>query len=127
MYFSYPIFLFFLTDYVTQVEETRVFPLPKVVNRQRIYPGIKDLPQHIRMDFRNIFIRLAIRDVFNSKEPWINPDLHRLQRLYDGIYPEYPARLQSNDAVFHPVSPDENGEHWESDSPTDNHLSQRCS
>ena len=68
-----------------------------------MYPGIKDLPAHIREGFRNTYIRLVIRDVFNSEEPWINPDLPTLQRTYDATYPAYPARLQPNDAVFHPV------------------------
>lgn len=82
-----------------------MFSLPRIVGRQKLYPGIKDLPQHIRMDFRNTFIRLVIRGIFNSEEPWVNPELSTLQSMYSSIYPAYPARLQLNDAVFHPVSP----------------------
>ena len=56
------------------------------------------------MDFRNTFIRLVIRDVFNSEQPWANPDLSMLQHTYDSIYFTYPACLRHGDAVCHPVS-----------------------
>jgi hypothetical protein len=95
------------TDLValTQIEDTLpVYMLPRFVNRQKVYPGIKDLPTRIHTNFRNTFIRLIIRDVFTSTQPWVNPDLSMLQLAYDKIYPAYPAHLQSNDAVFHPVS-----------------------
>ena len=88
-----------------QVDDTRpVFLLPTVVGRQRIYRGVKDLPPHIRSDFRNAYMRLVIREVFNSNEPWLNPDLPMLQRIYDSVYPAYPARIRPSDAVFHPVN-----------------------
>ena len=88
-----------------QVEDTHPgFPLSTVINRQRIHPGIKDLPDHICTDFRNTFIRLVIRDLFNSEQPWANPDLSMLQHTYDSIYSTYPARLRHGDAVCHPVS-----------------------
>ena len=102
------IFFFFLPlmTIPTQVEDTcPVYSLPRIVNRQRVYPGIKDLPPHICMNFRNTFIRLIIRDVFDSEQPWVNPDLSMIQLAYDKIYPAYPARLRSNDAIFHPVRP----------------------
>jgi hypothetical protein len=102
------IFFFFLslTALIVQVEDRRpVYLLPRLTSkRQKIYPGVKDLPPHIRAGFRNMFIRTIIRDVFNSEQPWINPDLVSLQLAYDGIYPTYPARLRCNDAVFHPVN-----------------------
>ena len=41
-----------------------VYPLPKFVKCQKVFPGIKDLPPHIRTDFRNRFIRVVIRDIF---------------------------------------------------------------
>lgn len=81
-----------------------VYLLPKInAKRQKVYPGIKDLPPHIRMNFRNTFIRIIIRNVFNSEQPWVNPNLESLQLAYDKVYPAYPARLRCNDAVFHPV------------------------
>ena len=87
------------------MEDSRpVYKLPEYVDRQKVYPGIKDLPSHIRLNFRNGFIRYVIRNIFNSEQPWANPDLSTLQRTYDQVYPAYPARLQHNDAVFHPVS-----------------------
>lgn len=98
--------LFHLFDSIalTQVDDARaVFALPRTVNQQKVYPGIKDLPPHIRMNFRNGFIRSVIHGVFNSGAPWANPDLQTLQLSYDRIYPAYPARLQPNDAVSHPV------------------------
>ena len=89
------------------MEDTRpVFLLPKVgANRQKVYPGVKDLPDHIRIGFRNTFIRVVIRDVFNSETPWTNPDLETVQLAYNKIFPAYPARLRCNDAVHHPVGP----------------------
>ena len=94
-----------------QEEDTRsVYLLPRIVivdgARQKVYPGIKDLPAHIRTDFRNTFIRVVIREVFSSDQPWSNPDLPMLQLAYDKVYPLHPARLRCNDAAFHPVNPD---------------------
>lgn len=88
-----------------QVEDRRpVFLLPRIMgNRQKVYPGIKDLPPHIRASFRNTFIRVIIRDIFNSEQPWANPNLMSLQLAYNRIYSAYPARLRCNDAVVHPV------------------------
>ena len=80
-----------------------VYPLPKFVKRQKVFPGIKDLPPHIRTDFHNRFIRVVIRDIFNSKQPWSNPDVPTLQRMYDKVFPVYTARLRANDTVCHPV------------------------
>ena len=74
-----------------------------MVNRQRVYPGIKDLPIHVRAGFRNMFIRPVIRGSFDTAQPWHNPDLAMLQATYNKIFPEYPARLRANDAVVHPV------------------------
>lgn len=86
------------------MEDSRtVYLLPRFVKRQKVFPGIKDLPPHIRTDFRNRFIRVVIRDIFNSKQPWTNPDVATLQRVYDQVFPAYTARLRANDAVFHPV------------------------
>jgi hypothetical protein len=70
----------------------------------RVYPGIKDLPAHIRQNFRNEFIRFVIKQVANSQSPWINPDLRSLQSTYELIYPTFPACLRHSDAVYHPVS-----------------------
>jgi hypothetical protein len=78
--------------------------MPKKIKGQKVYPGVKDLPQHIRVDFRNMFICLVIWDVINSEGPWLNPDLPLLQHTYNKVFPAYPARLQVGDAVSHPVS-----------------------
>jgi len=92
-----------------QMEDTRpVYPLPRITIvgtiRQKVYPGIKELPEHIRTNFRNTFIRVVIRNVFSSNQPWSNPDLQMLQLAYDKVFPSYPARLRCNDAIFHPVT-----------------------
>ena len=99
----FPLLSFSLTVSMQVDDGRQSFMLTKVVNRHRVFPGIKDLPHHIRADFRNAFIRPVMQSVFNSSEPWVNPDLSTLQNIYDSIYPVYPARLQPNDAVFHPV------------------------
>lgn len=86
------------------MEDSRpVYQLPEVINRQKVFPGIKDLPPHIRTNFRNAFIRPVVRDVFNSEQPWANPDLAMLQLMHDRVYSVYPARVRYNDAIFHPV------------------------
>ena len=92
-----------LTTFIQTEEYCPVYKLPVVVDRQKIYPGIKDLPSHIRVNFRNGFIRHVIRDVFNSEQPWANPDLSALQQAHNCTYSAYPAQLQHNDAICHPV------------------------
>lgn len=89
-----------------QFEETPLptFTLIKIEKGVKVYPGIKDLPIHIRQNFRNEFIRFAIKQVANSKSPWVNPDVHSLQATYQLVYPIFPAQIRHNDAVFHPVS-----------------------
>ena len=74
-----------------------------MVNRQRVYPSIKDLPGHIRADFHNTFIHPIIQNAFDKEQPWLNPDLAGLQAAYNKVFPEYPARLCVNDAVVHLV------------------------
>ena len=89
-----------------QVEDTRpVYVLPKAVSakKPKVYPGVKSLPPHIRKGFCDMFIRVIIREVFNSSQPWVNPDLEALQLAYDKIFPTYPTRIQCGDTVFHPV------------------------
>jgi hypothetical protein len=92
---------------MTQFKETPSLPtftLSRMVNGSRVNPGIKDLPAHIRQNFRNEFIRFVIKQVANSKLPWANPDLEALQAMYQVVYPVFPARLRHSDAVYHPVS-----------------------
>ena len=72
-------------------------------NGSRVYPGIKDLPEHIRKTFRNDFIHFVIKQVANSESPWTNPDVPSLQATYQLIYPIFPARIQHGDAAHHPV------------------------
>ena len=88
-----------------QFEETPVptFTLARIVKGSKIFPGIKDLPAHIRQNFRNEFIRFVIKQVANSKLPWINPDVESLQATYQVVYPVFPARIRHSDAVYHPV------------------------
>jgi hypothetical protein len=69
-----------------------------------VYPGIKDLPAHLRAGFRNEFIRYVMKQVANSEAPWTNPDLDSIQASYDIVYPIFPARIRHSDAVYHPVS-----------------------
>ena len=87
---------------ITQREET--FILPRIVNGSKSYPGVKNLPLHLRPNFRNEFIRSVIKQVANSQSPWINPDVQSLQSMYELIYPAWPARIRHSDAVYHPVS-----------------------
>ena len=70
----------------------------------KVYPGIRDLPAHIRQNFRNEFIRFVIKQVGNSQSPWVNPDVDSLQVMYQIVYPIFPGRIQHSDAVHHPVS-----------------------
>ena len=75
-----------------------------MVRGSKVYPGVKDLPIHLRQNFRNEFIRFIIREVTNSQLPWTNPDVASLQSAFQVIYPLFPARLRHSDAVCHPVS-----------------------
>ena len=92
---------------VSQFEETSslpVFLLPKIVDKSKVFPGIKDLPDHIRPNFRNEFIRFVIKRVANSESPWTNPDVPSIQAMYQLVYPAFPAQVRNSDAVYHPVS-----------------------
>ena len=80
------------------------FILPRITKGVKVYPGIKDLPVHIRQNFRNEFIRFVVKQVANSEAPWINPDVLTLQNVYQLVYPTFPAQLRHGDAVYHPVS-----------------------
>lgn len=75
-----------------------------MVNRVKVLPGIKDLPEHIRKNFRNEFIRFVMKQVANLQSPWMNPDVDALQAMYQIVYPIFPARIRHSDAVFNPVS-----------------------
>lgn len=88
-----------------QFEETPLptFTLPRMVKGSKTYPGIKDLPVHIRQNFRNEFIRFVIKQVASSESPWTNPDIDSLQAMYQLVYPIFPARIRHSDAVHHPV------------------------
>ena len=90
----------------TQFEETAVptFRLPMIVKGVKVYPGVKHLPDHIRPNFRNEYIRFVIKQLANSQSPWVNPDVHSLQCMYQLVYPTFPGRVRHSDAVYHPVS-----------------------
>ena len=81
-----------------------MFTLVRIQKGVRVYPGIKDLPAHIRPNFRNEFIRYAIKQVANSEVPWTNPDVDSIQSMYQIVYPTFPAKIRHSDAVYHPVS-----------------------
>lgn len=70
----------------------------------KVFPGVKDLPVHIRQGFRNEFIRFVMKQVANSTSPWLNLDVDALQSMYQVVYPTFPARLRHSDAVVNPVS-----------------------
>ena len=87
-----------------EASQIPTFTLPRIIKGAKVYPGIKDLPAHIRQNFRNEFIRFIIKQVASSQSPWVNPDVKSLQSMYELIYPTFPARLRHSDAVYHPVS-----------------------
>jgi len=80
------------------------FTLPRSVKGTKVYPGIRDLPAHIRDRFRDEFIRFVMKQVANSKSPWTNPDVDSLQTAYNIVYPTFPARIRHSDAVYHPTT-----------------------
>lgn len=80
------------------------FTLPRMERGTKVYPGIRDLPTHIRQNFRNEFIRFVIKQVAKSESPWVNPDVDFIQGAYRVVYPLFPARIRHSDAVYHPVS-----------------------
>ena len=81
-----------------------MFTLVRIQKGVRVYPGIKDLPAHIRPNFRNKFIRYAIKQVANSEVPWTNPDVDSIQSMYQIVYRTFPAKIRHSDAVYHLVS-----------------------
>ena len=92
---------------VIQFEEVPLpgFAILKAVPGQpKVSPGIRNLPAHIRPNFRNEFIRFVMKQTANSQSPWTNPDVDALQAMYQIVYPIFPARIRQNDAVFNPVS-----------------------
>jgi len=78
-----------------QFEESPLpgFTIPRNVDGVKVLPGIKDLPDHIRPNFRNEFIRSVVKQVANSQSPWTNPDVNALQAIYQTVYPIFPARI----------------------------------
>ena len=67
-------------------------------------PGLKDLPQWLRENFRNLYIRRIIEQVCLSGTPWSNPGLQSLQRELNYAYPIHRIRLHSDDAAVVPVT-----------------------
>ena len=90
---------------ITQAEGVALptYTAPGIVDGVKVYPGVKDLPAHLRQNFRNEFIRFVIKHVANSESPWANPDVNSLQSMYQVVYPMFPAQLSHCDAVCHPV------------------------
>ena len=81
-----------------------MFLLPRIQRGVKVYPGLKDLPAHIRPGFRNEFIRYVMKQVAKLETPWTNPDVDSIQKMYDTVYPTFPARIRHSDAIYHPVS-----------------------
>lgn len=81
-----------------------MFALPRSIKGVKVYPGLKDLPAHLRQNFRNEFIRYVIKCVANLQSPWANPSIESIQVSYQLVYPLFPAQVRNNDAVHHPVS-----------------------
>jgi len=67
-------------------------------------PGLRDLPQWLRENFRNLYIRRIIEWVCSSDTPWNNPSLSSLQQELGQVYPTNKIRLHSDDAAVVPVS-----------------------
>ena len=83
------------------------FSLPRAFKDdqgQKPQPGLKDLPNWLHEDFRNLFIRHIIEQVCSSQTPWNNPPLQSLQRELNHVYPTHRIRLHSDDAAVVPVS-----------------------
>ena len=78
------------------------FSLPRAYKDdqgQRQQPGLRKLPQWLRDDFRNLYIRRIIEQVCVSDTPWSNPRLESLQRELNHVYPTHRIRLHSDDAA----------------------------
>jgi hypothetical protein len=69
-------------------------------------PGVKELPQWLRDNFCNLYIRRIIKSVCLGNTPWNNPSLQSLQQEFDYAYPTHQIQLQSTDAAVVPVSID---------------------
>lgn len=84
-----------------------LFSLPRAYKDdrgRRQQPGLRDLPQWLRENFRNLYIRRIIEQVCLSNTPWNNPTLSSLQRELGQAYPTHRIRLHSDDAAVVPVS-----------------------
>ena len=64
---------------------------------------IQNLPDPIRLGFRNTYIRRVIKRVFTSSTPWINPPIDVLQQEFNTAYPSYNIKLHPDDAATAPV------------------------
>ena len=97
--------LFGHLKFIIQFDETPLptFTLPRIEKGVKVYPGINNLPLHIRQNFRNEFIRFVIKQVANSQSPWVNTDVNSLQTMYQIVDPIFPAWIRHSDAVYHPV------------------------
>ena len=67
-------------------------------------PGLKDLPDNIQPNFRNIFIRHIMKLVFSDTSPWNNPSLSVYQHEFNLIYSPLQYCLHGDDAVVSPVT-----------------------
>ena len=52
-----------------EISPVSTFTLPKITKGGKVYPGIKDLPIHIRQNFHNEFICFVIKQVASSRSP----------------------------------------------------------
>lgn len=96
-----------LLSYTTRVSFLQPISLPRTYKDdegQKHRPGLRDLPDWLQDDFRNLFIRRIIERVCLSKTPWTNPTLQLLQRELNLAYRTRQLRLHSDDAAVIPVS-----------------------
>jgi len=67
-------------------------------------PGLKDLPDNIQPNFRNMFIRHIMKLIFSDTLPWNSPSLSVYQHEFNLIYSSLRYRLHGDDAVVIPVT-----------------------
>jgi hypothetical protein len=70
---------------------------------QKQQPGLRDLPQWLRENFRNLYIRRVIEQVCLNNTPWNNPSLSSLQQEFRQVYPSRQVRLHTDDAAVVPT------------------------
>lgn len=65
--------------------------------------GIQDLPNAVRVGFRDSYIRRVIKLVFSSDTPWANPSIDVLQQEFNASFPNHCVKMHLDDAAAFPV------------------------